>query len=123
MAFKYTRSTGFRGAEYDTDLYLVVANVREGMAVSKQAAWKFDGKRFNNRKLNELEVRNQHQIEVAKRFSALERNDGEDIYRAWEIIKQYQNSAKQSLALHNLKQHKPWFDEECLGLIRSTEAG
>jgi len=30
-----------------TYLYLVVANIREGLAVSKQAAQKFDVERFN----------------------------------------------------------------------------
>jgi len=32
----------------------VVAQVRERMAVSKQTAQRFDGERFNLRKLNEL---------------------------------------------------------------------
>jgi hypothetical protein len=35
----------------------VVAEVREKLAVSKQAAQKFDVKRFNLGKLNELELR------------------------------------------------------------------
>jgi hypothetical protein len=26
-------------------------------------------------------------------------------------------SAKESLALHELKQHKPWFDEECIHFL------
>jgi hypothetical protein len=26
-------------------------------------------------------------------------------------------SAKVSLGLHGMKQHKPWFDEECLGIL------
>ena len=42
------------------------------MAVSKQAAQSFDGERFNLRKLNELEVRKQYQIEITNRFAALE---------------------------------------------------
>jgi len=39
----------------------VVTNVRERLAVSKQEAQKFDGERFNLRKLNELEVMKQYQ--------------------------------------------------------------
>jgi hypothetical protein len=35
----------------------VAAEARERLAVSKQAAQKFDGERFNLRKLNELKVR------------------------------------------------------------------
>ena len=42
------------------------AKVRERLAVSKQAAQRFDGERFNQRKLNELEVRKQYQIEITK---------------------------------------------------------
>ena len=37
------------GAECDTDHYLVIAKVRERLAVSKQAAQKFDVERFNLR--------------------------------------------------------------------------
>jgi hypothetical protein len=46
----------FRGAACDTNHYLVVAKVRKRMEVSKQAAHKFNGERFNLRKLNELKV-------------------------------------------------------------------
>ena len=48
------------GADRDADHCLVVVKVRERMAVSKQAEQKFDGQRFNLRKLNELEVRKQY---------------------------------------------------------------
>jgi hypothetical protein len=62
----------FRGADCDTDLYLVVANVRERLPVRKQAAHKFDGERFNLRKLNDLEVRKEYQIEIINSYAALE---------------------------------------------------
>ena len=61
----------FRGAECDTDHYLMVAKVRERLAVRKQAALKSDRGRFNLRKLNDLEVRKQYQIEITNRFAAL----------------------------------------------------
>jgi hypothetical protein len=94
---------------------MVVAKVREILAVSKQAAQMFDGERFNLTKLNELEVRKQYEIEITNRFEAVENlNDGKDINRAWENIKENTKmAAKESTVLYELKQHKPWFDEEC----------
>ena len=68
------------------------------------------------KKLNEPEVREQYQIEITNRFAAL--NDDEDVNRTWEKIKEnIQTSAKESLGLHEFKQNKPWFDEECLGFL------
>ena len=54
----------FSGADSDADNYVVLANVRERLAVSKQVAQKFDVKRFNLRKLNELEVRKEYHIKI-----------------------------------------------------------
>jgi hypothetical protein len=97
----------------------MVAKVRERLAVIKQAAQKLDWERFNQRTLNDLEVRKQYQIEIKNRFAALENlNVGEDINRASENIKEnIKTSAKESLGLHELKQHKPCFDEKCLGIL------
>jgi len=102
----------FRGADCDTDHYLVIANVRERLAVGKQAAQRFGRQRFNLMKLNEPEVREQYQIEITNRFAALENaNDDEDVNRTWENIKEnIQTLAKESLGLHELKQNNPWFD-------------
>ncbi len=61
----------FRVADCDTDHYLVVAKFRERLAVSKQAADKLDGERFNLRKLTDLEVKKQYQIEITNGVSAL----------------------------------------------------
>jgi len=97
----------------------VVAKFRERLTVSKQAAQRFDGERFNLRKLNELEIRKKYQIEITNRFESLQNlNDDEDINRAWENIKEnIEASAKESLSLQELKQHKPRFDEDCLGFL------
>jgi hypothetical protein len=95
------------------DHYLVVAKLRERLAVSKQAAQTFDWEKCNLRKLNEPEVKNKYQIDITHRFAALENlNTDEDVKRNWETIK-----GKDSLVLHELKQHKQWFDQECLGFL------
>jgi hypothetical protein len=49
-------------ADCDTDHCLVVAKIREILAVSKQAAQTFGMERFNLRKLSEMVVRRQYQI-------------------------------------------------------------
>jgi len=74
----------------------VITNVREILAVGKQAAQRFDRQRFNLRKPNEPEVREQYQIEITNRFAALENSDDcEDVNRTWENIKEnIQTSAK-----------------------------
>jgi len=57
--------------------------------VGKQASQRFDRQRFNLRKLNEPEVREQYQIKITNRFAALETvNDYEDVNRIWESIKE-----------------------------------
>ena len=71
------------------------------MAVRKQVAQKSDGRRLNLRKLNDLEVRKQYQIEITNRFAALENiSEDEDINSGWENIKEnIKTSAKESLGM------------------------
>ena len=67
----------------------MVAKVRERLAVSKQAIQELNGERFNLRKLKDLEVKKQYQIEITNRFVALGNiSDDGDINRAWENIKE-----------------------------------
>ena len=70
----------------------MVTKLRERLVVRKQAAQKFDGERFNLRKLNELGVKEKYQIEITNRFAALENLNGdENVNRAWENKREYQN--------------------------------
>jgi len=66
-----------------------------------------------------VEIRKHYQIEITNRFAALENlSNGKDINRAWENIKEnIKTSAEESLGLHELKQHKLWFDEKCIGFL------
>jgi len=93
----------FRRADYDTDQYLVITKVRERLAVGKQDAQRFDRQRFNLRKLNEPEVRENYQIKITNSSAALENvNDYEDVNRTWEHIKEnIQTSAKRVWVLTN----------------------
>jgi len=56
-------------------------------------------------------------------FAALENlNVDEDVNRVWENIKEDINtSAKESLGLHEWKQHKPWFDRECVDFLNQRK--
>ena len=66
----------------------MVAKFRERLAVSKQTAKKSDVERFNLRKVSELEVRKQYQIDVMNRCATLESlDDSQDINMAWEDFK------------------------------------
>jgi hypothetical protein len=89
----------FRGAHCDTDHYLVVAKVRERLAVSTQPAHKCDVGRFNLKKLSELEVRKQYQLNISNRLAALENlYVSKHINRAWENVKEsIKVSAKDNL--------------------------
>ena len=65
----------------------MVAKFRERLAVSQQAAKKFDVERFNLRKVSELEVMKQYQIKISNRSTNLENlSDSEDINGACENI-------------------------------------
>ena len=94
----------------------MIVKFRERLVVGKQAAKRFDWQRFNLKKLNEPEVREQYQNEITNRFSASENlSDEENINNTWEYNKgSIKTLAKESLGLHELKQHKTLFDEKCL---------
>jgi hypothetical protein len=61
----------FRGADCDTNRYLVVTKVRERRAMSKRAARKVDTERFIVKTLNEGDVKEQYQVTIRNMFAAL----------------------------------------------------
>jgi hypothetical protein len=63
--------------------------------------------RFNLKKLNEVEGKEQHHVEISNRFAALENLDTE-VGRE-TIRENIKISAKDSLGYYELK-NKPWFD-------------
>jgi hypothetical protein len=52
------------GEGCNTDHYLVVAKVRERLAVSKQTTYRFHMERFNLKKLNKAEGKGQYWVEI-----------------------------------------------------------
>jgi hypothetical protein len=93
----------------------VVAKIRARLAVNKQRSHRFDMERFNLKKLNEVEGKEQFRVEVSNRFTALEDWDAETkINSAWGTIRaNIKTAAIESLCYFELKNHKPWFDEGC----------
>jgi len=61
----------------------------------------------------------EYQIMISNRSAALQNlNDCKDIKRAWENIRENnKTSVKDSLGLYELRQHTPWFHEECLQFL------
>jgi hypothetical protein len=94
---------------------MVVAKVRDRLALSKQTIHKFHVERFNLKKLNEVEGKEQYWVEISDRFGDLENLNVEvDINRAWKTIREnIKISGKDSLGYYELKKHKPWFEEAC----------
>jgi hypothetical protein len=103
----------FRAADCDTDHYLVVAMVRERLAVGKQTTLRVHMERFNLKKLSEVEDQERYRIELSNRFAALENLDTEvDVNRACETISEnVKISDTESLGYYERKKNKPWFDE------------
>jgi hypothetical protein len=73
---------------------------------------------FSLKKLNIVEVQEQSQLKISKRFATLENLDSRDVSRTPENIREnIKISAKESLGQYEWKQHKLLFHEECLKFV------
>jgi hypothetical protein len=63
----------FRGADCDTDHYLITANVRRRLSVSKLSTQKSDVEAFILKKVSDLKVRKQYQTKTSKGFQLIAR--------------------------------------------------
>jgi hypothetical protein len=62
---------------------------RERLTVNKQRSHRFDMEKFNLKKLNDVEGKEQFRVEVSNRFAALQDLDTEvEINSAWETIRE-----------------------------------
>jgi hypothetical protein len=98
---------------------LVSENVRERLAVNKQAAQMVDMQRFNLKKLNEGEVKELYQVTITNKFAALKNlEENGDISRPWDTIREnIKISARGRLGYYEFNHQKPWFDEERSELV------
>jgi hypothetical protein len=109
----------FRGADCDTDRYLVVTKLRERISACKRTMQKYDLERLDLKKLDDVEVKEKYQVEISNCFATLESlDDSFDINNAWESIKEnIKTSGKDNVGYQKLKHNKPWFCDECSKLI------
>ncbi|PNF34910.1 hypothetical protein B7P43_G01414 [Cryptotermes secundus] len=77
-----------KAADCITDQYLVVAEVGETLTVSKQTVHRVHMERFNLKKLNKVEGKEQYRVEISNWFTTLENSDTDvDINKAWETLR------------------------------------
>jgi hypothetical protein len=68
---------------------MVVVKVRKRLAVNKQRSHSLHTDRFNLKKLNDVEGKEQFRVEVSNRIAALEDLDTEvEINSSWETIRE-----------------------------------
>ncbi|KAJ4430316.1 hypothetical protein ANN_22529 [Periplaneta americana] len=108
----------FRGADCNSDHYLVIGELRERLSVAKRVEQQANISRFNILKLKDEETKQRYQVEISNRFAALatpdEAEEELDVNSVWNNIRDnIKIAVEQSIGYHETKKKKPWFDEDC----------
>jgi hypothetical protein len=105
-----------------TDHHFLVAKFRESLEVTNETRHTFLIEKFNLKKLNEVDGKEQYRVAISntRRFLALESLVAEvDINRAWAIIREnIIISAKDFLGCYELKKRKLIFPRRTLEINR-----
>ncbi|KAJ4432818.1 hypothetical protein ANN_21457 [Periplaneta americana] len=112
----------FRGADCNSDHYLVIGELRERLSVAKRVEQQVNITKFNILKLKDEEAKQNYQVEISNRFATLESSDEVekelDVNSVWENIRDsIKIAAEQSIGYYETKKKKPWFDEDCCMVV------
>ncbi|KAJ4444657.1 hypothetical protein ANN_06453 [Periplaneta americana] len=79
----------FRGADCNSDHYLVIGELRERLSVAKRVEQQVNITKFNILKLKDEEAKQNYQVEISNRFATLESSDEVekelDVNSVWKI--------------------------------------
>ncbi|KAJ4435014.1 hypothetical protein ANN_23587 [Periplaneta americana] len=108
----------FRGADCNSDHYLVIGELRERLSVAKRVEQQVYITKFNILKLKDEETKQNYQVDIWNRFATLESSDEVDkeldVNSVWENIRDsIKIAAEQSIGYYETKKKKQWFDEDC----------
>ncbi|KAJ4452097.1 hypothetical protein ANN_03613 [Periplaneta americana] len=111
-----------KGADCNSDHYLVIGELRERLSVAKRVEQQVNITKFNILKLKDEEAKQNYQVEISNRFATLESSDEVekelDVNSVWENIRDsIKIAAEQSIGYYETKKKKPWFDEDCCMVV------
>ena len=112
-----TDSRTFRGANVDSDHYLVIANIRTKLTNARNVhGMRSICKKYNTNQLKSLELATCFKKELEEELNKNQEDivNGNNINEQWNIIKaSILSKAEHILGKENKSNMKEWFDEEC----------
>lgn len=103
-----------RGADCDSDHYMVRVKYRQRIAVYRSRGKRKAPRRYNVSKLKEQEVLEKYQTELQKKCEAKQNQALESIKGKWSMIKEaLQETAEEVLGFEERVERAGWYDGEC----------